>query len=223
MGNALLAVLDAGDALIEAHGRVSIGWRRWVEANCAMSLRTANLYIQLACRRDEIEARLEDDPTLSLRAARRLISKPHDRQQGLIEDEREESAETSPEPSESVNLALAALDKVAPAEVTAVLNAKGLPWFLGVMPADWQPQLEQRILGLRIRAGHLGDPKLTRIVRTAMSHLAAASAPGISRPVQQSQEEAVLNALRALLRLDVDIHTLAVGVQTPRARKQRRA
>ena len=55
--NALRAALDAGDALIAAQDRVADGrWTRWLKENCFISARTAQLFMQLARHRDEIEA-----------------------------------------------------------------------------------------------------------------------------------------------------------------------
>ena len=226
--NALAAALDAGDALIEAKTRVETDWEGWVEKNCRFGASTARLYMQLARRREDIEAKQQDEllqpntPPLSVRAARQLIAKPRCHQQKAVENDQKNAAETAPEiESEPVNLVLAALDKANTEQVTAALNAKGLLWLLEVMPDDFRSRLEQRVLSLRVRPGHLGDPKLTTLVRTALSHVVAADTPGISAPVKQSQELAALNTLRGLVRLNVDIHALAVGIQTARTRKQR--
>src|SRR5262245_56564868 len=74
--NALRAALDAGDALNAAKLQVPEGkWRTWLQENCFLSIRTAELYRQLAAHREQIEAGLERAADLSLRAARRLIMK----------------------------------------------------------------------------------------------------------------------------------------------------
>jgi hypothetical protein len=77
--NALAAALDAGDAVLalqqELQGR-GIGWQAWFREWGYLPLSTAKLYAQLAVHRDEIETARAQVPELSLRAARRLISKP---------------------------------------------------------------------------------------------------------------------------------------------------
>jgi hypothetical protein len=73
----LRAALAAGAALNQAKALVPLGgWKRWLKDNCFMSVRTAQLYQQLADHRDEIEAEESRVPDLSLCAARRLIAKP---------------------------------------------------------------------------------------------------------------------------------------------------
>jgi hypothetical protein len=73
---ALHHTLAAGDALIEAQSRVSTNWKDWLRANCFLSVRTALLYQQLARHRAEIEAEMSRVSDLTLRAARRFITKP---------------------------------------------------------------------------------------------------------------------------------------------------
>jgi hypothetical protein len=74
--NALGHALNVGQALLDAQLLVSGNWKRWLRDNCSLSVSTAQLYQQLARHRDEIEAEISRTPELSLRAARRLISKP---------------------------------------------------------------------------------------------------------------------------------------------------
>jgi hypothetical protein len=74
--NALRIAFSVGNALLQARAQVALGqWAKWLKANCFMSQRTADLYMQVAQHRDALEARAEI-PTLSLRAAARLIAKP---------------------------------------------------------------------------------------------------------------------------------------------------
>jgi hypothetical protein len=82
MANALAAAMNAGDALIAVKPKVlerGITWTKWLRENCLLAESTAKLYVQLACHRDQIEAELQRGVELSLRAARRLISKPASR------------------------------------------------------------------------------------------------------------------------------------------------
>jgi len=92
MRNAVTHSLDAGDALIEAQGLVPAGqWGRWLRENCFLSTRTAQLYMQLAVHRTEIEVELERVTSLSLRAARRLIMTPKSGSAG-VQDQRQATA-----------------------------------------------------------------------------------------------------------------------------------
>ncbi len=74
--NALDAALSAGDNLIAAKARVADGrWKGWLRENCSVAVSTAALYMQLADHRAEIEAEISRAGDLSIRAARRLITK----------------------------------------------------------------------------------------------------------------------------------------------------
>jgi hypothetical protein len=75
--NALGRAMDAGDALIEVQPRVKMlgfTWKSWLNDNLSIKPSTAQLYAQLARNRDQVETALREDPHLSLRAARRLIT-----------------------------------------------------------------------------------------------------------------------------------------------------
>jgi hypothetical protein len=75
--NALRLELKAGDALIEVQERVPAGeFEWWLKHNCSLSVRTAQLYMQLARHRDVVEDAMARNGELSLRAARKLISTP---------------------------------------------------------------------------------------------------------------------------------------------------
>jgi hypothetical protein len=76
--NALHHAMNAGDALIAVQPKVTehgINWKKWLRENCLVADRTALLYMQLARHRDQIEAERQHNFELSLRAARKLISK----------------------------------------------------------------------------------------------------------------------------------------------------
>jgi hypothetical protein len=73
--NALGHAMNAGDALIEVQPKVGIRWKKWLKENCFVAVSTAELYMQLARHRDDIEAELQSKGELSLRGARQLISK----------------------------------------------------------------------------------------------------------------------------------------------------
>src|ERR1700730_11575687 len=67
--------IAAGDLLIEAKAQVPHGyWLPWLEANCAMSERTAQLYIRIAKSRATIEAQIRNGVAdLSLNQAAALL------------------------------------------------------------------------------------------------------------------------------------------------------
>jgi hypothetical protein len=76
--NALGHAMNAGDALIAVMPKLAergINQKKWLRENCFAAVSTAQLYMQLARNRDRIEAELQRNVELSLRAARRLISK----------------------------------------------------------------------------------------------------------------------------------------------------
>jgi hypothetical protein len=67
----------AGVLLLEAKGRVPHGkWLSWLEQNCKTTSRTAQRYMQLVARWDEIVSKGGD--TLGLQRALRLVSAPND-------------------------------------------------------------------------------------------------------------------------------------------------
>jgi hypothetical protein len=79
--NALARGLDTGDALLKLQEtffsgcKIPTSWQLRLEEECSIPWSTAKLYMQLARHRDDIEAEMIRVPELSLRAARRLISK----------------------------------------------------------------------------------------------------------------------------------------------------
>jgi hypothetical protein len=124
--NALENALEAGDALNAAQRRVSSGWGRW-------------LHQQLARHRLEIEAKVEEVGVLSLRAARRLVTKkPKTKPRPPKSDESEK-----PTPDMSMVLFIA-MQKATDTELTEALAALSIERFLRVMPIAWRPQLEAR-------------------------------------------------------------------------------
>jgi hypothetical protein len=73
---ALRIALDAGDALQQAKDQVpDKQWGKWLRDNCFLSVRTAQLYMQLADHRTEIEFEAARFDELSIRQARKLIAK----------------------------------------------------------------------------------------------------------------------------------------------------
>jgi Protein of unknown function (DUF3102) len=72
--NMLEHALRAGDALQAAKQQVADGsWESWVRKHCDMSLRCAQVYMQLAAARSQIETQAQHAAPRSLRAALKLI------------------------------------------------------------------------------------------------------------------------------------------------------
>jgi hypothetical protein len=72
--NMLEHALRAGDALQAAKRQVAEGgWESWVRKHCDLSLRCAQVYMQLAAARSQIEAQAQHAAPHSLRAALKLI------------------------------------------------------------------------------------------------------------------------------------------------------
>jgi hypothetical protein len=71
---ALDHIFRAGEALSKAQEQVTGNWKRWLRENCFLGVSTALLYQRIAHHRGEIETKAKEDPSFSLRAARRLIT-----------------------------------------------------------------------------------------------------------------------------------------------------
>jgi hypothetical protein len=68
--------MDAGDLLILAKARIEPGHLgEWIEDHCKMSRRTAQVYMQLARHRAEIEAEMEIRSGLSIQKASEGVSR----------------------------------------------------------------------------------------------------------------------------------------------------
>jgi hypothetical protein len=73
----LLHAKRAGELLQKARKEVAHGkWTTWVEANCSMSARTAQVYMQLAKRWSELDTKAQRMTDLTINAARELLAKP---------------------------------------------------------------------------------------------------------------------------------------------------
>jgi hypothetical protein len=204
----LASALDAGDALIEALSRISSDRQKWLRQNCFLSLSTAKLYVQLAQHREEIEAEIDRAGELSIRAARRLIA-----------------SESSRPPKVPAPNLIAAMRKATDAERTAMLAAFGLEPFLRVMPADWRPKLEARVVHLRANEGH-PDLKVTQVLRSALSFIKIANTPGTSDAMSNANRHeacAALQQLNALLlRGGFDLNDVTVNTAKMASSKSRR-
>jgi hypothetical protein len=210
--NALAAALDAGDALITAKARVTEvrvtgGWTPWVQKYCRLGESTARLYMQLARHRAKIESEVERVGELTLCGARRLITKKPPKQ-------------PTPKPH-----LLVAWRNSTDRERTAALEAIPLLDFLHAMPMAWRTELTARGAGLHDKQPGEPDARISKALRTALSHVVAADQPKIGKPAAQGQENSALTALRTILTvlrgIDRDLHGVEI-VLKPRQTDQTR-
>jgi hypothetical protein len=174
MRNALRIAFSVGDALAQARTQVASGqWANWLKANCSLSRRTAELYMQVAQHRDDLEARMADIPTLSLRAAAQLIAEP--------KVAPKQKAPPRPKPTLQ-----AAWNAAAPSERAAVLGRMPLADLLHTLP----PSFRARFYASG-KAAPDGEPfiKASEVLRRALSLL--------KTPSESNTNEA-LTALRLL-------------------------
>jgi hypothetical protein len=128
--------LDIGDALLAAkslcgHGR----WLPWLESECGLSSRTAEIYMRLAHHRARIEAEtsnLQHAANLSLRAALRLIG----------------SGRTY-RPRRRVTLNPAMWKAASVEERADFVDGIPLTEWLQVIPSSWRTEIIDRVDGLR--------------------------------------------------------------------------
>lgn len=181
-------ILDAGDALNKAQTRVTLGWKRWLQDNCSiplaggelqpLSVRTALLYQQLAHHRGKIEAEIARVGELSLRGARRLISKPAKKKPSQMKP-------GSERPDDPVRiLVLSTMTKTD--WVEALTLYLGLDGFVHLLvgnpkdgprlPAAWREKLETRAGEQAIRRLQQRHPN-KRLRSLRLVHDAGSSAP----------------------------------------------
>jgi hypothetical protein len=157
LSNALDHAFAAGEALLEAQAQVKYGaWRSWLHNNCAVSERTARLYMALARHRAEIEAERQRVAELTLRGALKLIAKP-----GATS----ESTKSAP----ALTLAWSA---ATPDQRTRFLGTVGLPAVLAAIPPSWHAEIRQRVLGqerVKTRAGSKSNDTIVKALRQALS------------------------------------------------------
>jgi hypothetical protein len=195
MCNALHIAFSVGDALAQARAQVASGqWGKWLRANCFLSRRTAFLYMQLAQHRGELEQRMVEIPTLSLRAAVRLIAKP--------------KAKAPPRPKPTLQ---AAWNAAAPSERATVLARMALADLLQTLP----PALRARFYASGEETLE-SEPflKASEVLRRALSLL--------KTPSESNTNEA-LTALRLLNGLLANAGIDEVTIVRQLAKERRRA
>jgi len=222
LGNALRIALDVGDALVAARERVPPGkWQKWLRENCFLAVRTANLYVELAGRRDDIEAEIDRVGEMSLRAAKRLISRKSEEEIDEETDEKREPAEKEPDATAAL---VAILDATPPAEITAALATKGLDWFLKtVMPKQWIAQLTAHVARLP-RATVTPFLRESEVFRRALSLAAIANRADTKPETVVVNERESLTALSKLSTMLAGEHIdcVVVSVAKPFASMARR-
>jgi hypothetical protein len=172
LANALAAAMDAGDALLEVQPMVRAAgrtWHRWLEHNCFIAVSTAKLYMQLASHRAEIEAAIRSDPELSLRAARRLISRP----KRTIND-----ADSAAEEESLFDHWL----RLTPEVLAAELDRIGVDRVLGVMSPAFGRELRDRVPTKTTSADGKGKApgKTTETTHTQLDRGALARGTGLA-------------------------------------------
>src|SRR5260370_4403754 len=97
--------MAAGDLLIEAKGQVSTGqWLPWLTDHCAMSERSAQLYIKIAKNRETIENQIRNDVAdLTLGQAAALMMMTADMKKAL---DFVKQVETTDDPEKIISLAI---------------------------------------------------------------------------------------------------------------------
>jgi hypothetical protein len=117
-----------------------------------------------------------------------------------------------------------AWQKTPDGEKTRGLERLRLQDFLTVIPVAWRTELLRRRNNLD---SGTPDSKITTILQTALSNIAAAISPATSEIVAKSQEQAALNALRGLHRalggIGRDLHDVEVVLTGAKSSKRRRA
>ena len=158
----------AAETALAARERVTRDWEQWVRRECQISLRSAQLSAYRLA--GAVCWRRSSPALLSIAAALRILSGA---------STRNKSSRTKRALSPVIWLA------ASPEGRTQFLGEIGLPAVLAAMPASWSKIIEARVLGLRSKASS-GDPdlRLSKIMRTALSHIAIASflRPASQRP-----------------------------------------
>jgi hypothetical protein len=149
---ALRIALDVGEILNQAKEQVpDKKWGKWLRDNCFLSVRTAQLYMQLADNRDEIEAKLACFDTLSIRGARKLIAKPAV-EEGEVESVDSEPAvstttTTTTSPSTLCDLWPIATEPEQDELIGIVINTLSLTKLFALMTPERRREIEKRVLG----------------------------------------------------------------------------
>jgi DUF3102 family protein len=136
--NAIAHALDIGDALAKAKKLAGHGnWAHWLEAECGLSARSAEVYVRLAAHREVIENQIRSDAAnLTIRGALRLIG----------------SARTQRKRAPKSSLSVAAWKAASEADRMDFVDNIPLVEWLAVIPNSWRAAIVDRVDGLRTHA-----------------------------------------------------------------------
>jgi hypothetical protein len=117
----------------------------------------------------------------------------------------------------------------AVADMTAAFADLGLDWFLHRMPADWRSDMEARVVKLRASQNHKCEPapKITTIVRKALSLIATADMPDTSAAAATANKNEAVAALQqvvaALACRGFDVNDLVLSTKVAATKSRSRA
>jgi hypothetical protein len=154
MSNALDIALAIGERLNIAKEQVGNGkWGKWLCDDCEITSRsTALLYMRIANHKSEIDAARVLLPDLSLRAARRLLTKKSEQSEAAAEEPDEaagEEAEAAPPDRAAELLALWKATAITDQKnvLAAIFDTITLATAVNAMPKAWHAALESRARG----------------------------------------------------------------------------
>jgi hypothetical protein len=154
------SALDAGNALLDIRDRITGTMKNFMAKNLPkIGVSTYKLYMWLADHRAVIEAAREQDPHLSINAARKLITK-------------KKSASPDNKPSTNPAGTETEVVVITDEQLIAALTARGPDWMLENMPG-WRAWLVAKLRGVVLRdeqAKH-PDTKLKNIRIPSTRHL----------------------------------------------------
>jgi hypothetical protein len=139
--------MAAGDFLIEAKRHVAHGqWGEWLCQHCEISVRTAQLYMQLAQNRAVIEAKAQRVADLTLRGAVKAIAAQPELRNEVASQPKSPPSRTTerPKPKRITYLDLLALWLDLPVEERKhFFDAIGLRPILECAPESWKEALRR--------------------------------------------------------------------------------
>jgi hypothetical protein len=159
MSNALDIALAVGKRLNIAKDQVGDGkWGKWLRHDCELSRSTALLYMRLANHKGDIEVARVLLPHMSLRAARRLLTKS---EQSEAKEAAAEEPDQAPDAAAGEEAEAAPPDRAADllamwkaASITdqknvlaAIFETIPLTTAINAMPKAWRDKLESRAHG----------------------------------------------------------------------------
>ena len=182
--NMLEHALRAGDALHAAKKQVSEGgWELWMRKHCGLSLRCAQVYMQLASARSLIEAQAQHAAPHSLRAALKLIGPPSET------SSRSHNTTSKTKPATYFD-ALGWWTTASLEQRRHLLDGIGHTPILEALPPAWRDEFEQRV------ANHLTAEQLLELLERKIEHTpkTRAALKDIRKALRRPQLDLVANA-----------------------------